>query len=98
MQENEKSFAPGKDAEHPAVVRTDMTITYYLFRRKHFVPEIGTYYSFDIVAYRLLYCPPVVVLRDVAVDGNLVLRMIQVFNKLQLSPIHLKDAVLDMLE
>ena len=36
--------------------------------------------------------------RDAALDGELVLRMVQTFNRCRLSPLHLKDAVLDMLE
>ncbi|BDF66610.1 hypothetical protein CE91St43_05820 [Oscillospiraceae bacterium] len=75
-----------------------MCITYILFQRKKYAPEIGAYHSCDLVAYRELYRPPVAVLRDVTPDGNLALRMVQAFNKHQLSPIHLKDAVLDMLE
>lgn len=75
-----------------------MCFTYFIKSQKKYAPEIGNYHSFDLVAYHELYRPPVAVLRDVTPDGNLALRMAQAFNKHQLSPIHLKDAVLDMLE
>lgn len=74
-----------------------MRATYFLAKSKKYAPEIGDYHSFALVAYRELYRPPVAVLRDVTPDGDLALRMIQTFNRHQLSPIHLRDAVLDML-
>ena len=47
---------------------------------------------------RLLLQGPTLVLRDVTPEWDLAFRMIETFNRLNLSPIHLKDAVLDMLE
>ena len=75
-----------------------MLITYFMFRRKASVPELGEYHTFDIAVYGDLWREPLAVIRDVALDGELALRMIQTFNGCNLSPIHLKDAILDMLE
>ena len=75
-----------------------MSISYFMFRRKNYAPEIGTYYSYDIAAYGPLIMGPVQMIRDVSVDAELVFRMVMAFNKYSLSPLHLKDAILDMLE
>ena len=69
-----------------------------MFRRKKYAPELGTYYSYDIVVYARIMDGPVAILRDVTPDGDLVFRMVELFNRCGLSPLHLKDAVLDMLE
>lgn len=74
------------------------TITYFMFRRKANAPELGEYHTFDIAVYGQLWREPVTVLQDVALDGDLVFRMVRTFNRCHLSPLHLKDAVLDMLE
>jgi len=63
-------------------------ISYFMFRRKKYAPEIGTY----------LHQGPVQILQDVSTDAELVFRMVMAFNRYSLSPLHLKDAVLDMLE
>ena len=73
-------------------------ISYFMFRRKKYAPEIGTYYSYDIVVYGLLHQGPVQILQDVSTDAEQVFRMVMAFNRYSLSPLHLKDAVLDMLE
>ena len=73
-------------------------ISYFMFRRKKYAPEIGTYYSYDIVVYGLLHQGPVQILQDVSTDAERVFRMVMAFNRYSLSPLHLKDAVLDMLE
>lgn len=75
-----------------------MLVTYFMFRRKANAPELGEYYTFDIAVYGDLWRKPLAVIRDVAQDGDLAFRMIQTFNRCHLSPIHLKDAILDMLE
>lgn len=75
-----------------------LPISYFIFRRKKYAPEVGTYYSYDIVAYGLLHQGPVQILQDVSTDAELVFRMVMAFNRYSLSPLHLKDAVLDMLE
>lgn len=75
-----------------------MPISYFMFRRKKYAPEIGTYFSYDIVAYGLWHQGPVRILRDVSTNAELIFRMVTAFNRHCLSPLHLKDAVLDMLE
>ena len=75
-----------------------MLITYFMFRRKANAPELGEYHTFDIAVYGDLWREPLAVIRDVALDGDIAFRMIQTFNECNLSPIHLKDAILDMLE
>ena len=75
-----------------------MFITYFMFRRNANAPELGAYRTYDIAVYGDLWREPLAVLRDVALDGDLVFRMIQAFNRCHLNPIHLKAAVLDMLE
>lgn len=75
-----------------------VSVSYFMFRRKKYTPEIGTYYSYDIVVYGSLYRGPVQIIRDVSTDVELVFRMVWAFNRYSLSPLHLKDAILDMLE
>lgn len=71
--------------------------TYFMFQRKYSTPEAGTYYSYDIVVYGPLYRRPVRVVRDVSTNGELIFRMITLFNEKGLSPIHLLDAIQDFL-
>lgn len=72
--------------------------TYFVIHRKTNDPELGEYHTFGIAVYGQLWREPVAVLWDVALDGDLVFRMVRTFNEHCLSPLHLKDAVLDMLE
>lgn len=72
--------------------------TYFVFQRKKYAPELGEYRSYDIVVYSRLCDGPISILRDVTTDGDLAFRMAERFNRYGLFPIHLKDAVLDMLE
>ncbi len=71
---------------------------YYAFYRKKYAPEIGTYHSYDIVVYDDFFRSPVQIVRDVSPDLDLVFCMIEKFNRFHLSPLHLKDAILDMLD
>lgn len=73
-------------------------ISYFMFRRKKYTPEIGAYYSYDIAVYGPLYREPAQIIRDVSTNAELVFRMVWAFNQYNLSPLHLKDAILDMLE
>ena len=75
-----------------------VSISYFMFRRKKYAPEIGAYHSYDIVAYGYLFQAPVRIVRDVSADAELAFRMVWAFNRYGLSPLHLKDAILDMLE
>ena len=74
-----------------------MNCTYFMFQRKNSTLEIDTYYSYDIVVYGALYRRPLQVIRDVSTDGELVFRMITLFNEKGLSPIHLLNAIQDFL-
>ena len=74
-----------------------MYYTYFMFKRRYKAPETGTYYSYDIVAYGPLYLGPVQVVRDVSTDARLVHRMVQTFNRSQLPPDQLEDAIQDFL-
>lgn len=79
-----------KDDEHGYLL--------YVLDRKY-APELGVYHSYDIAVYEApFFRGPTLVLRDVTPEWDLAFRMIETFNRLNLSPIHLKDAVLDMLE
>lgn len=75
-----------------------MTASYFMFQSEKNAPGGSTYHSYDIVVYDRLTKKPVQILRDVSTDAELVFRMVRAFNKYSLDPIHLKDAVLDMLE
>lgn len=72
--------------------------TYFMLSRKCTDQELGPYHTYDIVAYSSLCQDPVAVIQDVSTNSGLVFQMIQRFNDYKLLPIHLKDAVLDMLE
>lgn len=74
-----------------------MYYTYFMFRRQYSTPEAGTYYSYDIAVYGLLYRRPVKIVWDVSTNGELVFQMIIAFNESALSPVHLMDAVQDFL-
>lgn len=74
-----------------------MYYTYFMFRRRYSTPEVGTYYSYDIAVYGPLYRRPVQIVRDVSTNGELVYRMITLFNEKALSPIHLLDTIQDFL-
>jgi len=75
-----------------------MQVIYFIIRETRNAPEIGTYRTYNIAAYGRMNRPPVQVIRDVSTNAELVVRMVCAFTKYSLDPIHLKDAVLDMLE
>ena len=73
--------------------------TQYLIQPKiRYAPEVGTYISYDISAYDSFDRNIVQTIWDVTSDRNLALRMVERFNRYQLSPCHLIDAIQDMLE
>lgn len=75
-----------------------MYYTYFMFRRKYSAPEIGTYYSCDIVVYGPLYRGPVRIVRDVSTNSELVRRMVTAFNEKHLPPDQLTDAIIDFFD
>lgn len=72
-------------------------IQYIIIPRWRYAPELGTYVSYDIAAFDSQWLAIVSVLQDVTTDRDLALRMTERFNRAQLAPCHLKEAVLDML-
>jgi len=60
-------------------------------------PEIGAYVSYDIAAYDCMRHDIEAIVWDATSDRSLALRMVERFNRYQLSPLHLEDAVRDML-
>ena len=58
---------------------------------------IGTYVSYDIAEYDCFKRDIMTIVWDVTSDRDLALRMCEMFNRYQLSPIHLEEAVIDML-
>ena len=60
-------------------------------------PDCGTYTSYDIAAYDLFRRNIVSAIRDVTPDRRTALRIVETFNRCQLAPCHLKDAILDIL-
>ena len=62
-----------------------------------FSPEVGTYVSYDIIAYDFFHRNTLDVVSDITTDRDLALSICYRFNKYQLSPIHLEDAILDII-
>ena len=60
--------------------------------------DIGTYVSYDIAAYDCFERDILEIVLDVTVDRVKALSMCEQFNKYNLSLIHLKEAILDILE
>ena len=71
---------------------------YIMISSLKYAPGIGTYASFDIAAYDCFKRDIVSIVWDVTSDRDLALRMCERFNRYQLSPIQLEDAILDMIE
>lgn len=74
-----------------------MSVTYFMFPQKMYAPEIGAYNTYSIAVYGFLHEPPIRIVRDVSPDGELVFCMTQAFNRHKLSPLHLLNAIQDML-
>lgn len=85
--------------QDPAVMAYMMKdLTQYIMLPKiRYAPGIGTYVSYDIAAYDGFKRDFVAIVWDATSDRDLALRMVGQFNRYQLSPIHLKDAIADML-
>lgn len=72
-------------------------IQYILHPTIKHAEDIGTYASYDIEAYDCSKQCVVASVSDVTSDRRLALRMVERFNRYQLEPRHLYDAVQDML-
>lgn len=86
-----------QDAQTMAHMMKDLT-QYIMMPKIRYAREIGTYVSYDIAAYDCFAHDIVAIIPDVTPDRNLALRMCGQFNRNQLEPCYLKDAVLSMLE
>ena len=85
-----------QDSKAMAVMMKDIT-QYIMMPKIRYAPETGTYVSYDIAAYDCFQRDIAAIIWDVTSDRSLALRMVGKFNRYQLAPCHLKDAVLDML-
>ena len=72
-------------------------IQYIMIPRIRYAREIGTYASYDIAAYNSFARGIVAIVPDVSTDRNTVLHIVELFNRHQLSYIHLEEAINDML-
>lgn len=73
-------------------------LTQYIMMPKiRYAQDGRTYVGYDIAAYDCFQRDIVAIIPDVTSDRNLALRMVGKFNRHQLEPCHLYDAVHDML-
>ena len=73
-------------------------LTQYIMMPKiRYATGIGTYVSYDIAEYDCFKRDIMTIVWDVTSDRDLALHMCQKFNRYQLSPAHLEDAIIDML-
>lgn len=73
-------------------------IQYIMQPKIRYAPGVGTFVSYDIAAYDSFVRDIVQTIWDVTSDRNLALCICDRFNRYQLSPCHLMDAIQDMLE
>lgn len=71
---------------------------YIMMPKIRYARDNGTYVSYDIAAFDCFARDIVAIIPDVTSDRSLALRMVGKFNRYQLEPCHLLDAVQDMLE
>ena len=86
-----------QNSETMSYMMNDLT-QYIMMPKIRYATGIGTYVSYDLVAYDCFKRDIVSIVWDVTSDRDLALRMVGQFNRYQLSPIHLKDAIADMLD
>lgn len=72
-------------------------VQYIMMPKIRYAQETGTYVSYDVAAYDSFQRRITALVPDVTRDRELALRMVEKFNRYQLSPCHLRDAILDML-
>lgn len=83
-------------SERMAFMMKDL-IQFIMMPKIRYAPDIGTYVSYDIAAYDCFGRDIVAIVWDVTSDQDLALYMCEKFNRYQLSPEHLEDAILDMI-
>jgi len=85
-----------QDSRTMAWMMGDMN-QYIMLPKIRYAREIGTYVSYDIAVYDGFQRDIVQTIPDVTPDRDLALRMCERFNRYQLAPEHLLDAIHDML-
>ena len=85
-----------QNPETMSYMMNDLT-QYIMMPKIRYATGIGTYVSYDIAAYDGLKRDFVTIVWDATSDRDLALRMVGQFNRYQLSPIHLEEAIIDML-
>lgn len=83
-------------SERMAFMMKDLT-QFIMMPKIRYATDIGTYVSYDIAAYDFFERDIVAIVWDATSDRNLALHMCEKFNRYQLSPVHLEEAVIDML-
>lgn len=72
-------------------------VQYIMIPQARYAQGIGLYVSYDIVAYDSTKRDIIAIAPDVTADRNTALRIVGQFNRYQLSPIHLEEAIEDAL-
>ena len=73
------------------------SVQYVMVPQARYAQGIGLYVSYDIVAYDSTKRDIIAIAPDVTADRNSALRIVGQFNRYQLSPIHLEEAIEDAL-
>ena len=86
-----------QNPETMSYMMNDLT-QYIMMPKIRYATGIGTYVSYDIAEYDCLNRDIMTIIWDVTSDRDLALRMGEMFKRYQLSPIHLEEAIIDMLK
>ena len=86
-----------QNPETMSYMMNDLT-QYIMMPKIRYTAGIGTYVSYDIAEYDCFKRDIMTIVWDVTSDRDLALRMCEMFNRYQLSPIHLEEAIIDMLK
>lgn len=85
-----------QDSETMAYMMQDLT-QYIMMPKFRYARVVGTYVSYDIAAYDCFARDIVAIVPDVTADRETALRLVEKFNRYQLDPCHLMDAIHDAL-
>lgn len=85
-----------KKSELMAFMMKDI-VQYIIVPQIRYAPYRRTHVSYDIAAYDSFERDIIATVWDVTSDRDLALRMVEQFNRYQLAPCHLEDAIHDML-
>lgn len=72
-------------------------IQYIMIPQTRISPDAGEYISYDIAALDCSTLEIVTVVSDVTTKRRKALRMVESFNRHQLAPCHLRDAITDLI-